>query len=117
MFELLNIFMGIVQQALTFQSIAAGTACLLVIVLQRLRDVVMYHEPNVWLVDAHAESDGCDNYIYLFEQELILTLGANRTFQASMIGNRADAIGLQRIGEFFGSFTVERVNDPALTLH
>ena len=35
--------------------VAAGSACLLHVVLERIGDVVVYHQPHILLVDAHSE--------------------------------------------------------------
>mmetsp|Transcript_68730 Transcript_68730/g.179031 ORF Transcript_68730/g.179031 Transcript_68730/m.179031 type:complete len:311 (+) Transcript_68730:544-1476(+) len=50
------------QHALARQPVAAGAAHLLVVCLHALGGAVMYHPPDVRLIDAHPESHGGDDH-------------------------------------------------------
>jgi hypothetical protein len=68
------------------QAVTAGTAGLLIIGLDRARQIEMGDIAHVRLVDAHAEGDGGDQAeIFLFQEGILIGV-AKRAVHAGMIG-------------------------------
>ena len=93
--ELLQVLIGIEGDADALAAVATGTSRLLVVAFEALRDVVVDDEAYVGFVDAHAKSNGCDDDIDSFHEEVVLRLGTCLRVEASMIGCGLDFIGLQ----------------------
>src|SRR5579872_196216 len=79
--------------------VAAGAAYLLIIGLDRSRQVGVKDETNVRLVDPHAESHGGANDDAVFLQEHILISAARRRLQAGVIRQRAPTLVRKLFGE------------------
>ena len=63
-FQLLDIFVAVIGNALAFLSVPTGAAGFLIIALYALGDVIVNHEADVRLVNAHTEGDGGHNHIH-----------------------------------------------------
>ncbi len=92
----------------------AGTARFLVIILDRLWNIIMDHKPDIGFVDPHSKCNGGDDHLGIFIQEKILPLRSQLAIEPGMIGHSLNAIGNQHIGQFLGGFAVQCINDPAL---
>src|SRR6202040_1034114 len=62
------------QDALARQAVAAGPPGFLVITLDILRQIVMNHEPDIRLIDAHAERNRGADHTHFVPQEKFLML-------------------------------------------
>ena len=102
------------QQAFAGQAVASGPAGFLVVTFKVLGQVVMDDEPDVGLVDAHAEGDGGANDPDLVAQKLVLAGRAVPGLHSSVIRGRLDPIGLQALGQAFGALAALTIDDPAL---
>ena len=79
------------EDALGFESIAAGTARFLLIVLERLRRAGMHDEAHIRTIDAHAESDRGHDDVGVLVEEGILVAAALAVGEAGVIGLGANA--------------------------
>src|SRR5690606_4022954 len=75
-FKLGNIFMRIIQDTLSFQTISSGPAGFLIIVFNTFRNVIMDNETNIGFVNTHSECNGSHNYLNLFTHKLVLAFGS-----------------------------------------
>ncbi len=73
-------------------AVAAGAAGLLVVALDRLRQVQVGHEAHVGLVDAHAEGDRGHDHDPVLAQEAGLVRGARGGVHARVVAHRVDAL-------------------------
>ena len=76
----------------------------------------MADEADVGLVDAHAEGDGGGHHHTILLLEGVLVGVALRLVETGMIGQRIDAGGLQRLGQFLDLAARGTVDDAALGL-
>ena len=79
------------EDALGFESVAAGTSRFLLVVLERLRRASMHDEAHIRTIDAHAESDGCNDDVGVLVEEGILVAAALGVGEAGVIGLGANA--------------------------
>ena len=63
------------QHTIARQAITSSAPRLLVISLDIFRQIIMEHEPDIGLIDAHAEGDGCANHAHFVAQEKLLVPG------------------------------------------
>ena len=91
--------------------VAAGASRLLQVVLERARNVPMHDEPNVWLVDAHAEGIGRsdDPKLAGAERLLHLALALGREARVEEVGRQA--LPLQELRHFLGRSSGGAVDD------
>ena len=80
------------QHAFAGLAVATGASGLLVVALDGLGQVVVHHQPDVGLVDAHAERDSRHYDGRLISDEPILCFAADRRFEARVIWQRRDAV-------------------------
>ena len=73
----------------------------------------MDYKTYIGFVDAHAESNRCNDNIYIFIEELVLPFGSQLTIETGMISHRLDTIGHEHFRQVFGGFAVEGINDAA----
>ena len=52
--------------------ITTSSSCFLYIILQRIGNIIMYHQPDIFLIDSHAECGCGHNDVYLIVHESIL---------------------------------------------
>lgn len=69
-------------------SVPAGSACLLIIVLEGTRKLIMHDQPDIGSVDAHAESVRRDHQRTVILHEILLYPVPLRRRKASVIGLR-----------------------------
>ena len=74
------------EHAFARQAVSAGAARFLVITLDVLGQVMVQDEPDVGLVDAHAERDGRDDDLDLVLDEEVLSPGAFRRIESGVVG-------------------------------
>ncbi len=73
------------EHAFARQAVPAGSARLLVVTLDVLGQVVVHDEPDVGLVDAHAERDGRDDDLDLVLDEEVLPLRTFHRIEAGVV--------------------------------
>ena len=113
--QLLQVFLGIEGDAHTLAAVTSCTSRLLVVALQRLRNVVVDDKTHVGLVNTHAEGDGSHDDVNLLHQEVILCLRAQCRLQTCMVGSRLDVVSLQYLCQFLHLLTRQTVDDAALS--
>ena len=86
------------RERVSGQAVAAGAADLLIVGFDRRGHVGVEDEPDVRLVDPHAERDGRANDAIVLAQKGVLIAGAHGMIEPGVIGQRAPA----RAGEFGG---------------
>ena len=112
--EFLQVLIAVEGQTDAFATVTTGTPRLLIIALQRLRNVIVNHKAHIGLVDAHAKGDGSHNDVDLLHEEVVLRLRASGRVEASMIGSRLDIVGTQHFGQVFNLLARQAINDAAL---
>ena len=65
-FQLGHILMRVIENAFSFHAIATTATSLLVIILNRLGDIIMYHKTDVRFIDPHSKSNGGNDHINIF---------------------------------------------------
>ena len=101
------------QQAARRPAVAARTAGLLVVGLDRAGDALVADGAHVGLVDAHPERVGGDHDRRLAGHEPALRLGARLARQAGVVGDDLDAqLGPEPGGEPLALRARARVDDP-----
>ena len=80
------------------QPVAARAAGLLVVALDRLRQVEVRDEAHVGLVDAHAERDRGDHDDAVLAQEAGLVRGARPAVEPGVVGQRGEALAGEELG-------------------
>ena len=103
--ELLEPDVAVVEQqhAARGLAVAAAAAGLLVVRLGAARDVGVDDQPDVALVDAHAERVGRDDHVELAGHEHVLRVLADAVLEPGVIDARAHAGDLER-GAYFSAF-------------
>src|SRR5690606_40438162 len=104
----------VAEPGLRGHAVAARTAGLRVVALDRLGQVDMGDEAHVGLVDAHAEGDRRHHHHAIALQEPALVLGAGLRVHAGVVGQGVDAGLLQLPGHRVHPPPGEGVHDPAL---
>ena len=102
---------GIEQRAPGGLSIAACTACFLIITFQILGHVIVDHEPHVGLVDAHAEGIGRHHDLHPVIEEIVLILPPGIRVQLGMVGRSPDTAALQQAGSLIHLLCGAAVDD------
>ena len=80
------------QQAIRPQAVPPGTANFLVIALQVLGEVSVKDEPDVGLVDAHAESNRRHHQRRFAVEEALLVPTTHSVIQAGVVGQGGPAV-------------------------
>ena len=93
------------------QAVATRPARLLVVALDRLRQVEVGDEPDVGLVDAHAEGDRRDHDDAVLAQEARLVRGAGRAVEPGVVRQRRDALRGEELGGLLDRLAREAVDD------
>src|SRR4029453_16224370 len=102
------------QHAFTWQSVPACAPCLLIIALQIFREIIVYHEADVWFVDTHAKRDCRSDHPNVVPQERFLILRTLGTRQASVVRFRAYSIFVEISRQRVGTLPAGAVNDAAI---
>ncbi len=93
------------------QPVAAGTPRLLVVALDRFRQVDMGDEADVGLVDAHSERDRRDDHDAVFAEEALLRAATHTGVEARVVRHGVDAVGDEERRKLLGGRAGERVDD------
>src|SRR5690606_40797854 len=104
----------VAEPGLRGHAVAARTAGLRVVALDRLGQVDMGDEAHVGLVDAHAEGDRRHHHHAVALQEPALVLGAYLRLHAGVVGQGVDAGLLQLVGDRLDPAAGEGIDDPTL---
>ena len=115
--QTLYVVRRIETQTVALAAVTTGTPCLLIIAFQRFRDVIMYHETHIRLVDTHAERYRCYYHLAFLHQERVLVGAASRGIHPGVIGARADAVHLQHLCQILHFLARETIYYTALALH
>ena len=83
--------------------IPSGTACLLNIILQRIRNFIMHDKADIALVHTHTEGGGCDNNPYSVIDEIILSLDLFANIHLTMECPRFQPVPIQAAGNLLCS--------------
>lgn len=98
------------------QPVPAGSADLLVVALEMLRQVPVHDEPDVGLVDPHPEGDRGHHDLDPVKNERFLDRVALLRRQTGVIGARGDAAGAQIGGQIVRAPAGGTVDDASLAL-
>ncbi len=109
-----NVGMGKQEKALRLQSVPAGPADLLVIVFHAFGQIIMEHEPDIGLVDAHAKGDGGHHDPHVIPDEFGLETVPVRIIKPRMIGPHGKAPLCQLAGQGFHLFSGQAVDDAGI---
>ena len=80
-----HILQAVYHPGIRRQTITPGTPCLLIIGLNRLRQIQVRNETYIGLIDPHTEGDSRHHNDTLFRQETVLIMVAQLRRQARMI--------------------------------
>ena len=97
------------------QPVPPGPAGLLVITLQVARQVSVYHEPHVRLVDAHPECDRRHHHPGVAIDKVVLILRAVRVLHPRVIRHGRNPCGPQTGGEFIAFFPTSAIDDALVS--
>ncbi len=92
-------------------AVAARAAGLLVVPLDGLRQVDVGDEPDVGLVDAHAERDRRDHDDAVLAEESGLVRGARLGRKARVVRQRVDPLGGEELRRLLDRLAAQRVDD------
>ena len=112
--KFVEILMTIEGKTDALAPVSAGTSGLLVITFEALGDIIMNNETDIGFVNAHTESNGCYDNIYLLHKEVILRLRACGSIKSCMICCCLDVVSSKNIGKIFHLLTRETIYDTAL---
>ncbi len=96
------------------EAVAAGAASLLIICLDRLRQVEVRDEPHVRLVDAHAERDGGDDDDGALVAEALEHIAAHVGIEAGVIGERGAPLARQPCGRLIDRLARQAIDDAGV---
>ena len=102
---------GVVEDALGGVAVAPGAARLLVVGLDRLRQVVVDDEADIGLVDAESEGVGRDDDAQAIAGEGVLDADAVLFWHAGVVASAADAAALEGFGEGLDALAGGTVDD------
>jgi len=102
------------QQAISPQAIPPSTANLLVIALQVFGEVGVNDEPDVGLVDSHAECNRRNHQRRFVVEEALLIPTTSIVFQAGVVGQRGPAARVEGGAQFIGLLARAAVDDVGL---
>ncbi len=97
-------------------AVAAGAADLLVVALDRARQVGVADEAHVRLVDTHAEGDGChDHHAGLLEEGVLVGM-AQVAVHSGVVGQGVRAVCREDVGELLHALARRSIDDAGLAL-
>src|SRR3712207_8523981 len=76
----------------------------------------MNNKTDIGLIDSHAKSDGRNNDINTFHEEIVLRLRARGTIEPCMIRSGADVVGLQYGRQLLHFLTRQTIDNATLSL-
>ena len=89
-------------------------ARLLIIALQILGHIIVDDEPDVGLVNAHAEGVGRHHDLNAVVEEVVLILPAHLGVQLGVVGRRPDAPALEQAGRLVHLLRSAAIDDPRI---
>lgn len=98
------------------EPVTPGAARLLVVALDGLREIEMRDEPDVGLVDAHAERDGRADDQALLAQEAGLVRRAGARVETRVVRDSLDAVPAEELGRRLHRLAREAVHDARVAL-
>ena len=107
---------GVQQHALRRQTVAAGPAGLLLVVLDGLRHRRVQDDAHVRPIDPHAECDGRHDQRRLVLREEVLRPLAVVRLHAGVVADRRVALTGEHPGQRIDVLAAQAVNDPGLPL-
>ena len=102
------------QEAVAGQSIAAGSACFLVVALDIFREVVVNDPAHIGFVDAHAEGDGGTNDARLVANEEFLILRPLVVCEARVIRHGGESTLREALRETICRGACGAIDDAAI---
>src|SRR6218665_69090 len=117
MLQLINVFMRIIQNTLSLHAVFCSAARFLVIILYRLWYIIMDNETDIRFINTHSESDGRADHLYIFIQELILSVRTKLTIKAGVISNRFHSVSHKNGSKLFRGLSIQPINNTTLRLH
>ena len=102
------------KQRFGWQAIAPRAAYFLIIGFHAAGQIQMADIANVGLVDAHAERNRGHHYNSGLGHEAVLVRAAHVRFLPGMIGDGVDARAAQKLGNLFGRFARQAINDARI---
>ena len=112
--ELLQVLVAVEGDADALATVTAGTACLLIIPFERLRDIVVDDEAHIGFVDTHAKGYGGHDDIDFLHEEVILGLRTRLRVETGVVALRLDVVGAKHLGQVFHLLSRQAVDDAAL---
>ena len=110
-----DVLQAVSQPGRRGQAVAPGATRLLVVPLDRLRQVEVGDEPHVGLVDAHAERDGGDHHEALLAQEPALVAGAHPGVETRVVRQRGNAVLHEELGCLLHGCPRQAVHDARVS--
>ena len=104
------------QHALGCRSVASGASGLLVVALDVLGHVVVQHEANVGLIDAHAEGVGGHHHPAAVVDEVLLVLAALLVGQAGVVARGGNTVLHQLEADLVHRLPGRAIDDARLSL-
>ena len=114
--QLLDVLIIIKGKAETLATITTGTTGLLIVALERLRNIVVDYKTHIGLVDAHTEGDSCHNNIGTLLEEGILIVGTGLCIHTCVVRQRLDAVCNKQLGKLLNLLAAQAVDNTALAL-
>ena len=109
-----DVLRAIEEHCLRGLAVAARAPDLLVVRVERLRDLAVEHPADVGLVDPHAEGGRGDDHLQIRVHEPLLHGVALAGLHAGVVGGGGHAALAQRSGELLGLPARRDVDDPRL---
>ena len=115
--QTLYVVRAVETDTLTFAAVAACTACLLIVPLQTLWNIIMYHKTDIRLVDTHTESNRSYDHLAFLHQKSILVRAAGRCIHAGVVCAGADTVHLQHLRQILYFLPRQTIYNAALAFH
>ena len=115
--QTLDIIRAVETQTYSFTAVSTRTTGLLVISLQRFRDVVVYDEAHIGFIDTHTEGDRRYYHLHFLHQERILVGRTRGGIHTGMVRAGADTVHLQHLRQILHFLARQAIDDTALAFH
>ncbi len=107
--QFLYILITVVCYAVALLPVTTRPARLLIVALYALRNVVMYHETHIRLVDAHPERYSGHDHVHVFHKETVLVLGPRLGIKPGMIRQGLDPVDVEQLRKFLDLLAAEAI--------
>ena len=108
--EFLDILVTVKGDAVATSSVSSCPSGLLIIAFYAFRNIIMYHEPHVRLVDTHSESDCGHDYVYFLHQEPVLIFRTGLGIQSGVVRQGLDTVYIEELRQFRDLFPAEAIH-------